>query len=48
MKAGHVVDLVDAEEAVRHAVDLAERNAKCQVEVGHRFDFGRPPCRRSA
>ena len=32
MKAGHVVDLVEAEEAVRHAVDLAERSAKCQVE----------------
>jgi cell division protein FtsA len=32
MKAGHVVDLVDAEEAVRHAVDLAERDARCQVE----------------
>jgi len=32
MKAGHVVDLADAEEAVRHAVDLAERDAKCQVE----------------
>jgi cell division protein FtsA len=33
MKAGHVVDLVEAEEAVRHAVDLAERSAKCQVEA---------------
>ena len=33
MKAGHVVDLHDAEEAVRHAVDLAERDAKCQVEA---------------
>jgi cell division protein FtsA len=32
MKSGHVVDLVAAEEAVRHAVDLAERSAKCQVE----------------
>jgi cell division protein FtsA len=32
MKAGHVVDLVEAEEAVRHAVDIAERRAKCQVE----------------
>ena len=32
MKAGHVVDLVEAEEAVRHAVDLAERSAKCQIE----------------
>ena len=28
MKAGAVVDLVDAEEAVRHAVDLAERTAR--------------------
>jgi len=33
MKAGQVVDLADAEEAVRHAVDLAERSAKCQVEA---------------
>jgi cell division protein FtsA len=33
MKAGHVIDLGDAEEAVRHAVDLAERSAKCQVEA---------------
>jgi cell division protein FtsA len=32
MKAGHVVDLAEAEEAVRHAVDLAERSAKCQIE----------------
>jgi cell division protein FtsA len=32
MKSGHVVDLVEAEETVRHAVDLAERSAKCQVE----------------
>jgi cell division protein FtsA len=33
MKAGAVVDLVDAEEAVRHAVDLAERTAKVQVDA---------------
>ncbi len=32
MKAGNVIDLVEAEGAVRHAVDLAERSAKCQVE----------------
>jgi cell division protein FtsA len=32
MKAGNVVDLVEAEGAVRHAVDLAERSARCQVE----------------
>jgi cell division protein FtsA len=32
MKAGTVVDLTEAEEAVRYAVDLAERSAKCQVE----------------
>jgi len=32
IKAGSVVDLVEAEEAVRHAVDLAERSAKCRVE----------------
>jgi cell division protein FtsA len=33
MKGGQVVDLAHAEEAVRHAVDLAERSAKCQVEA---------------
>ena len=32
MKAGNVVDLIEAEGAVRHAVDLAERSARCQVE----------------
>lgn len=32
MKAGSVVDLVEVEEAVRHAVDLAERSARCQIE----------------
>ena len=32
MKAGNVVDLVEAEEAVRHAVDVAERSASRQVE----------------
>jgi cell division protein FtsA len=33
MKAGNVVDLVEAEEAVRHALDLAERSAKRQIEA---------------
>jgi cell division protein FtsA len=32
MKTGNVVDLAEAEGAVRHAVDVAERNARCQVE----------------
>jgi cell division protein FtsA len=32
VKAGNVVDLTAAEGAVRHAVDLAERSARCQVE----------------
>jgi cell division protein FtsA len=32
MKAGHVIDLAEAEAAVRHAVDLAERQARCQVQ----------------
>jgi cell division protein FtsA len=32
MKAGNVVDLAEAEEAVRHAVDTAERAAHRQVE----------------
>ena len=31
MKAGNVVDLVEAEEAVRHAVDVAERSAQRPV-----------------
>jgi cell division protein FtsA len=33
MKAGAVVDLVDAEEAIRHAVDLAESAAKVRVDA---------------
>ena len=33
MKAGNVVDLAEAEEAVRHAVDTAERAAHRQVEA---------------
>ena len=32
MKAGAVVDLADAEAAIRQAVDLAERSAKMQLE----------------
>ena len=32
MKAGAVIDLAEAEEAVRHAVDLAERMAQVQIE----------------
>ncbi len=32
MKAGNVVDLAEAEWAVRHALDLTERSAQCQVE----------------
>jgi cell division protein FtsA len=32
MKAGAVVDLVDAEEAIRHAVDIAENAAKVRVD----------------
>jgi cell division protein FtsA len=32
MKAGTVVDLVEAEEAVRHAVDIVERSARRRVE----------------
>ena len=32
MKAGIVVDLADAEEAMRQAIDLAERSAKMQLE----------------
>jgi cell division protein FtsA len=32
MKAGTVIDLVEAEQAIRHAVDSAERMAKARVE----------------
>ena len=32
MKTGNVIDLTEAEEAVRHAVDLAERSARRQIE----------------
>jgi cell division protein FtsA len=32
MKAGAVIDLAEAEEAVRHAVDLAERMAQVQIQ----------------
>jgi cell division protein FtsA len=32
MKAGTVIDLVEAEQAIRHAVDAAERMAKARVE----------------
>jgi cell division protein FtsA len=32
MKAGAVVDLTEAEQAVRHALDLAERTAKMQLQ----------------
>jgi cell division protein FtsA len=32
MKAGGVVNLADAEEAIRHAVDAAERMAKVEIE----------------
>ncbi|MFD2182222.1 cell division protein FtsA [Rhodoplanes azumiensis] len=33
LKAGGVVDLAEAEVAIRHAVDLAERTGRCQVEA---------------
>lgn len=32
MKAGTVIDLAEAEAGIRHAVDLAERMARCQVD----------------
>src|SRR5476649_1822 len=32
MKAGAVINLAEAEQAVRHAVDLAERDASVQLE----------------
>jgi cell division protein FtsA len=33
MKAGNVIDLIEAEEAVRHAVDLAEQSVRRQIEA---------------
>lgn len=43
MKAGAVVNLAEAEEAVRHAVDLAERDASVQLEsVVLSLSSGRP------
>jgi cell division protein FtsA len=32
LKAGTVVELAEAEETVRHAVDVAERSARCQID----------------
>ena len=32
MKAGHVADIHECEEAIRRAVDLAERSASVQLE----------------
>src|SRR6184192_1159979 len=32
MKGGAVINLVEAEEAVRHTIDLAERDASVQLE----------------
>jgi cell division protein FtsA len=43
MKSGTVISLADAEEAVRHAVDLAERDASVQLEsVVVSVSSGRP------
>ena len=43
MKAGAVINLAEAEEAVRHAVDLAERDASVQLEsVVLSVSSGRP------
>ena len=41
IKGGAVVDLVDAEVAIRHAVDLAERSAKVRVDAVRAVYFGR-------
>jgi cell division protein FtsA len=43
MKSGAVIDLAEAEQAVRHAVDLAERDASVQLEsVVLSISSGRP------
>ena len=47
MKAGGVVDLGEAEAAVRQCVDLAERSAKLQLELGDRLGFCRPAHERA-
>jgi cell division protein FtsA len=33
IKAGSVIELAEAEAAIRHAVDVAERMARCQIEA---------------
>lgn len=43
IKAGSVIELAEAEAAIRHAVDLAERMARCQVDsVIVSLSAGRP------
>ena len=43
MKSGAVINLAEAEQAVRHAVDLAERDASVQLEsVVLSMSSGRP------
>ena len=45
-KSGGVVNLAQAEEAIRQAVDGAERMASVEIEIGRALDLGRPACQR--
>ena len=47
MKAGAVVDLAEAEAAIRQAVDLAERTAKMQLEIGRGLHLRRQAVERT-
>ena len=47
MKAGAVVDLAEAEAAVRQCADLAERTARMQLELGHGLGVRRAPGQRA-
>ena len=42
MKAGSVVNLAQAEDAIRQAVDAAERMAGVEIEFGRAVAIGRP------
>ena len=47
MKAGAVIDLAEAEQAVRQALDLAERYRHRAAEVGRGLAFGRQAGKRA-
>ena len=47
MKAGGVVDLVEAEEMVRQAIDIAESTAERAARIGRGIAVRRPPRQRA-